>query len=100
VTTAIPSKNNILIRLPDERWTHILKEHSELKDMRSQILNTVAQPSRILAGGAGEQLAVQEVEPGKYLVVVYREFIEDGFIITAFLTRRIRSLDRREQLWP
>lgn len=100
MTTAIPSKNNILIRLPDERWAHILQEHSELKDMRSQILDTVAQPSRILAGGAGEKLAVQEVEPGKYLVVVYREFIEGGFIITAFLTRRIRSLDRREQLWP
>jgi hypothetical protein len=25
---------------------------------------------------------------------------EDGFIITAFLTRRIHSLEKREQLWP
>jgi hypothetical protein len=99
VTTTI-SKNNVSIRLPDERWTHILEEHGELKGMHSQILDTVAQPSRILAGRAGEQLAVREVEPGKYLVVVYREFVEDGFIITAFLTRRIRSLNRREQLWP
>jgi hypothetical protein len=31
---------------------------------------------------------------------VYRELQEDGFIVTAFLTRRIRSLDRRGQLWP
>jgi hypothetical protein len=99
VTTPI-SKNNIPIRLPDERWAHILEEHGELEEMRTQILDTVAQPIRILAGQAGEQLAIQEVEPGKYLVVVYREFADDGFIITAFLTRRMRSLNRREQLWP
>ena len=64
MTTAI-SKNNISIRLPDERWAHILEEHSELKGMRSQILETVTQPARILAGGAGEQLAIREVESGK-----------------------------------
>ena len=44
--------------------------------------------------------AVREVEPGKGLVVVYRELQEDGFVITAFLTRRMKSLQRRSQLWP
>ncbi|MFA7242215.1 MAG: hypothetical protein WC091_19055 [Sulfuricellaceae bacterium] len=47
-----------------------------------------------------ECLAIQEVEKGKWLVVVYREQGSDGFVITAFLTRRIRSLDGRKQLWP
>jgi len=51
-------------------------------------------------GGEGELLAVREVENEKYLVVVYREHTEDGFIITAFLTRRLRSLEKRKQLWP
>jgi hypothetical protein len=37
---------------------------------------------------------------GKYIVVVYREQENDGFVITAFLTRRIRSLERRKQVWP
>jgi hypothetical protein len=32
-------------------------------------------------------------------VAVYRELERDGFIITAFLTRRIHSLERREVLW-
>jgi hypothetical protein len=45
-------------------------------------------------------MAVREVEMGKHLVVVYREQRDDGFIITAFLTRRIRSLVKRRQLWP
>ena len=96
----VTSKNGIPIRLPDERWSHISEEHGELEEMRSEVLETVAQAGRILAGGAGEFLAVREIEVGKWLVVVYRELDGDGFIITAFLTRRIRSLNRRKQLWP
>jgi hypothetical protein len=38
--------------------------------------------------------------PGKLLVVVYREAGGDGFVITAFLTRRLSQLDRRKQIWP
>lgn len=57
-------------------------------------------PHRVLLGGDGELMAVREVEPGKHLVVVYREQNDDGFIITAFLTRRIRSLEKRRQVWP
>lgn len=68
--------------------------------MRESVLDAVARPDRILAGGAGERLAVREIEPGKHLVVVYRELGEDGFIITAFLTRRLRALEKRKQLWP
>lgn len=50
--------------------------------------------------GDAELLAVREIEAGKYLVVVYRELNNDGFIITAFVTRRAKSLHRRKQLWP
>lgn len=94
------SKNGVPIRLTNERWAHILEEHGELSDMRDVILETIEEPDRILAGGQGELLAVQEIEPGKWFVSVYRELENDGFVITAFMTRRIRSLDRRKQLWP
>jgi hypothetical protein len=96
----VTSKQGVPIRLTDERWVHITEEHSELAGMRLDVLETVAQPERILAGGAGEKLAVRAVEVDKWLVVVYREMENDGFIITAFLTRRFRSLERRNQLWP
>ena len=94
------SKNNISIRLTDERWSHITEEHCELAGMRPEILETVADPTRILAGNEGELLAVRDVSSGKHLVVVYREQEEDGFIITAFMTTRSKSLDRRTKLWP
>jgi len=58
------------------------------------------QPERILLGSDGELIALRELEQGKYLVVVYREQVDDGFIITAFVIRRERSLSKRRQLWP
>lgn len=96
----VVSKNGISIRLTDERWAHIAEEHCELVALRSMVVETVSHPQKILLGGEGELLAVREVENGKSLVVVYREHPEDGFIITAFLTRRFRSLEKRRQLWP
>jgi hypothetical protein len=68
-----PSKNGIPIRLTDERWAHIAEEHGELASMRAEVLETVSRPERILVGGDGELLALREQEPGKFLVVVYRE---------------------------
>ena len=94
------SKNGVPIRLTDERWTHITEEHAELAELRLEVLEAVSQPERILAGGEGEVLALREMEVGKFLVVVYRELEANGFIITAFITRRVGSLDRRKQLWP
>lgn len=96
----VVSKHGVPIRLTDERWSHIIEEHCELAGLRLEVLETVAFPSRILEGGEGERLAVREIEPGKALVVVCRELQGDGFVITAFVTRRVQSLERRNQLWP
>ncbi|WP_447862412.1 hypothetical protein [Nitrospira calida] len=100
MTSTVTSKNNKAIRLTDERWVHITEEHAELAGMRLEVLEAVAEPGRILQGGEGELLAVRELAVGKFLVVVYRELETDGFIITAFVTRRAASLNRRKQLWP
>ena len=96
----VVSKSGVPIRLTDERWAHITEEHCELAGLRSEVVETVSQPERILLGGDGERLAVRELGAGKHLVVVYREQDDDGFIITAFLTRRVRSLEKRRQVWP
>ena len=100
MTEAVYSKNGVPIRPTDERWEHVTEEHGELTGLQSEILETVANPAWIFAGKQSERLAVREIEPGKYLVVVYRESQNDGFIITAFLTRRLQALQRRQQLWP
>ncbi len=61
------SKNNIPIRLTEERWAHIVEEHCELAGRRLDILETISSPSRILAGGDNELLAVRELSPGMNL---------------------------------
>lgn len=96
----IVARSGLAIRLTDERWAHITEEHGELTGLRTTVLETVSHPDRVLLGGDGELLALRELEVGKYLVAVYREQSDDGFIITAFLTRRIRSLGKRRQVWP
>ncbi len=95
------SRRGVPIRLPDERWSHIEFEHDDLQGMRDEVMRTVREPERILAGGEDELLAVREVEQGKWLVVIYKEISpSDGFVITAYLTRRERQLERRTVLWP
>jgi hypothetical protein len=88
------------IRLTDERWRHITEAHGELAGMRREVLEAVSAPTMVLAGRFGELLAVRETAPGRYLVVVYREADEDGFIITAFLTSKPHFIGRRAKIWP
>lgn len=96
----VQSKNGVPIRLPDERWIHITEEHSELAGYYFEVFETVNEPQAVYEGKLGELIAVKELEIGKFMVVVYKEVSkEDGFIITAFLTRRIKQIERRKKLW-
>jgi len=93
------SINGIPIRLPEERWSHITSEHGELYELQTEVLEAVSDPESILEGNNGALMAVKEIATDKWLVVVYRETELNGFIITAFLTRRKRSLDKRKVVW-
>ena len=97
---AIRSKNDVPIRLTEERWFHITEEHSEMAGYYFEVLEVVEEPETIYEGKVGECIAVKEIEKGKYIVAVYRELSkEDGFIITAFLTRRRKQFERRRKIW-
>ena len=101
VMDTVNSKNGVPIRLTGERWFHITEEHPEMAGYYFEVLETVLEPEAVYAGTSTEYLAVRDIERGKYIVVVYREVDKtDGFIITAFLTRRRRQLHRRRKAWP
>ena len=94
------SVNEVTIRLPAERWVHISEEHAEMAGYLYDVLETIEQPLIIFEGNAGELIAAREITAGKYLLVIYREVNdEDGFVITAFLTRRWKQVERRKKLW-
>lgn len=73
MSNVVISVNQVPIRLTDERWEHIMDEHGELAGMEIEVLETIVNPDRVLAGNASELLAIREVDMGKWLVVVYRE---------------------------
>lgn len=98
----IYSVRGVPIRLTDERWQHIVQRHPEMSSQRDRVLETVAEPESIQQGDFGELLAIRyyAVTPltSKFLVVAYREAsAEDGFIVTAYLTRQ--PSNRRIVLW-
>ncbi|MBW1614845.1 MAG: hypothetical protein JRJ57_13015 [Deltaproteobacteria bacterium] len=96
----VKSKNSLPIRLTEERWFHITEEHSEMAGYYFEVLETVEEPEAIYEGKEGECIAVREIEKEKYIVVIYRELNkEDEFVITAFLTRRRKQLERRRKIW-
>ena len=97
------SKNNILIRLTDERISHIFKNHPETKECISWFLETIESPDFIIAGDFGELLAVKlydktPVTNDKFLIIVYKETNKlDGFILTAYFSRSINK--KRRIVW-
>ena len=94
------SVTGVTIRLPAERWVHITEEHAEMAGYLYEVLETVQEPLAIFEGNMGELLAAREIESGKYIIVVYRESNqEDGFVITAFLTKRLKQVERRKKIW-
>jgi len=95
----LTAKSGLTIRLTEERWQHIADQHPELVNLQPNVIQTLEDPDKILEGNDGELLAVRFLDDNKYLVTVYRELESDGFIITAYSTRRINPLNKRKELW-
>jgi len=92
------SKNNILIRLTEERWRHIVENHDDLAGYYDEVLGAIEDPDYIIQGYGEAITALKEVEKEKFLTVVYKEFDTDGFIITAYFSSKIK-LDKEVILW-
>lgn len=90
------SHSGVTIRLNDERWAHILLAHPEMDGRIDDVLRTVSEPEWIWEGSSGELIAGRK-EDDLYLLAAYREIdADDGFVLTAFLTRRP---GRRKLIW-
>ncbi len=97
----VESTNGVFIRLTHERWLHITENHGEMAGYYYEVLEAVYEPEAIYKGSAGELIAVKGIEIEKYIVVVYKELGDkDGFIITAFITRKTKQFERRVKIWP
>jgi hypothetical protein len=91
------------IHLTLRQWLHISENHDYMAGNRTLVLETIAEPDELVAGEAGETLALRAYSQtnltAKTAVVVYREE-PDGFIITAWLTSRAdRVRAKGVQVW-
>jgi len=98
----VRSRNGVPVRLTEERWRHVVERHPEMGNLREEVLETLAGPDMIQEGDFGELLALKLYHGTplgeKFLVVAYREVsAEDGFVLTAYLTRRPST--GRETVW-
>jgi hypothetical protein len=94
----VNSVNGVPIRLTDERWQHIVSNKPYMERYYEKALDAIEHPSWILRGYAGALIAVLSVGKQNYLHIVYREVSKsDGFIITAFVSKK---LNRRMIIWP
>ena len=99
ILASVLSKNGVLIRLTDERWKHIVLMHPSLINKQTKVLTAVKDPEYIFEGSGEELLTISTLSKRVYLVVVYKEKITDGFIITAFETTDKRWLFSKEIIW-
>ncbi len=91
------SIEGVPIRLTRERWFHIVENHDEVAGYYEDVLDTVENPDLILRGYQGALIAARSYGRQRYLMVIYQQIsLEDGFIITAYFTRKI---DRRKTVW-
>ena len=97
---SVLSKNEIQIRLTLERWLHITETHSEMAGYYYEILETISDPDAIYEGSNNEYIAIKRLIGEKHIFIIYKEVSEtDGFIITAFLSKKINSLRNRRVIW-
>ena len=90
------------VRLTDERLAHIL-ERAEMRGMRNEIIRTLQAPAevRISRSDAAVRLFYefysQTTIGGKWLCVVVKYLADDAFVITAYLTDKLKA---GERVWP
>ena len=96
------SVNNVSIRMTAERWNHIVENHNDMAGYYYDILEAVASPTFVLEGDENDELwAVKLISERKAFLVIYKETQErnDGFVVTAFMTTKIKKLLKRRIVW-
>ena len=90
------------VRLTDERLVHIL-ERTEMRGMREAIIRTLQAPAEVRVSRSDPAVRLfyefysRTRIGGKWLCVVVKYATNDAFVITAYLTDRLKA---GERIWP
>lgn len=68
-----------------------------------KVIETIEDSSYVVSGREGEKIALKHYQQTsisqKYVVAVYREKEQDGFLITAFMTSEEQRILRKGIVW-
>ena len=93
------SKNDVPIRLTEERWVHIVENHDDLAGYYYDILGIIEAPDYIIKGYKDALIALKKKKKDKFLAVIYKEINKnDGFVITAYFTIKL-NLKKETIIW-
>jgi hypothetical protein len=93
------SRNGVPVRLTEERWFHIVETHDEMAGHYDEVISAIEVPDYIIQGYRDALVALKSIGRKKFIVVVYKEVgKKDGFVITAFLTSKVR-IEKEVILW-
>ncbi|MBM4141922.1 MAG: hypothetical protein FJ242_10685 [Nitrospira sp.] len=99
----VTSKNGINISLTAERWSHVVEAHDYMAGNQDLVFETIENPDFIVRGEKDELIAIKHYQKTsiseKDMTVIYKEAINDGFIITAFMTSKPEKILKRGVLW-
>ena len=90
------------VRLTEERLAHML-EHPEMQGMEARIAETLSAPERVVESLSDVQARlyyrfyIATRIGNKYLCVVVKVIDADAFVVTAYLTDKVK---KGRQLWP
>jgi len=90
------------VRLTDERLAHIL-ERAELRNMREEIIHTLQAPVEVRISRSDPDVRLfyefyaRTLVGDKWLCVVVKYPVDDAFVITAYLTNKLKP---GQQIWP
>lgn len=92
------------IRLPDERLAHVLLQHLEIASMESAITETLGSPEEVRRSTRDPRQVTlyyrrypSSIAGDKYMCVVVKILGDDAFVLTAYLTDRIKQ---GNVIWP
>jgi hypothetical protein len=94
--------HGLSIRLTDERRAHIL-EHPEMNGLEPAIEETLRDPEKIVRSISDPAVHLyyrfyfRTVSGGKFLCVVVKMAEAGAFLLTAYLTDRVKQ---GERVWP
>ncbi|MDA0672471.1 MAG: hypothetical protein O3C67_02025 [Cyanobacteria bacterium] len=103
VLAIIQSYSQVPIRITYTQWAHVLENHDYMAGCLEFVLETLGEPDYIATGLKDELIALKAYPKTpiskKSVVVVFKELLDEGFLITAFMTSKPEKILKRGIKW-